>query len=75
MSIDNDNVLFFYLKVDDDVVLARHVVGNVVIDNETEETIQEGEINLLVELVKGRLHENIALAIGRLPHVLQVVNG
>lgn len=32
---------------DDDVVLGGHVVGNVVVDDETQQAIEEGQVHLI----------------------------
>ena len=60
--------------VNDDVVLGRHVVGDVVVYDESKETVEEGEVNLLVHLVEARLHHDVALALTRVPDVLEVVD-
>ena len=41
-----------YLVVDDDVVLCRHVISDVVINDKTQESIEQRQINLLVHLLK-----------------------
>ncbi len=59
-----------YFEVDDDVVLAGHVVGNVVIHNETQQTVQQSQVHLLVHAIEMGLHEHIALAIRCVPYIL-----
>ena len=58
------------LVVDHHVVLSSHVISNVVIHDETEESVKQGQINLLIELLEGALHHDVTLTIARLPHVL-----
>lgn len=57
--------------IDVHVVLRRHVISNVVVDNQTQQTIQKGQIDLLVQFFKTRLQENIAFPFGRVPHILK----
>merc|ERR1719422_1271412 len=49
------------LVVDDNVVLGRHVVSNIVVNDEPEESVEKCEINLLIELLKLALHHDVAL--------------
>lgn len=62
------------LVIDDDVVLGGHVIRNVVVDNEAKKTIEQRQVDLLVHLLKTRLHHNIALSLRRVPNVLQVID-
>ena len=62
------------LVVDDDVVLGGDVIGNVVVDDEAHESVEEGQVDLLVHLLKSSLHHDVALTLGRVPHILQVVD-
>eukprot|EP00123_Amoebidium_parasiticum_P018099 comp24100_c1_seq1/m.43516 comp24100_c1_seq1/g.43516 ORF comp24100_c1_seq1/g.43516 comp24100_c1_seq1/m.43516 type:complete len:578 (+) comp24100_c1_seq1:3557-5290(+) len=62
------------LVVDDHVVLGRHVVGNVVVHNKTQQTIQQRQIHLLVEFVELGLEHDVALAFRGVPHILQVID-
>jgi len=62
------------LVVDHHVVLGRHVVGNVVVDDEAKQSVEKRQVNLLVELLESALHHDVALAVTRLPNILQVVN-
>ncbi|CAN8015573.1 unnamed protein product, partial [Ixodes persulcatus] len=59
-------------KIDDDVVLGSHVVGNVVVHNETQQSVQQRQIDLLIHLLKARLEHHVALPFRSVPHVLQV---
>ena len=59
------------LIVDHHVVLSSHVISNVMIHDETEESVKQGQINLLVELLEGALHHDVTLTITRLPNVLE----
>ena len=63
-----------YLVVDDDVVLGSHVVCDVVVHDEPQQAVEEGQVHLLVHLLEERLHHHVALALGHVPHVLQVVD-
>ena len=58
------------LVVDDHVVLGRHVIGDVVIDDETQKTIEQCEIDLFVQLLETRLEHHVTFTIRSLPHVL-----
>lgn len=62
------------LVVDDDVVLGCHVISNVVVNNETQQPVEQSQIDLLVHLLVTRLQHDVTLSLGRLPHVLQVVD-
>ena len=55
------------LVVDDDVVLGGHVVGDVVVDDEAEQAVEEGEVHFFVELLELGLEHDVALALARLP--------
>ena len=59
------------LIVDHHVVLSSHVISNVVIHDETEESVKQGQIYLLVELLECALHHDVTLTITGLPDVLQ----
>ena len=56
--------------VDNHVVLSGHVVGDVVIDDKSEQPVEQGQVDLLVELLKVALHHYIALSVRCLPYVL-----
>lgn len=62
------------LVVDDDVVLGCHVISNVVVNNETQQPVEQSQIDLLVHLLVARLQHDVALSLRSLPHVLQVVD-
>ena len=59
------------LVVDDHVVLGRHVIGNVVIDDETQQTIEQRQIDLFVQLLETRLEHHVTFTIRSLPHILR----
>ncbi len=59
---------------DRNVILGRDVVGQVVVHDEAEETIEEGQVHLFAERAQARLHHDRRLSIGRVPHVAQVVD-
>jgi len=63
-----------HLVVDDDVVFGRHVVGNVVVDDQSKETVEKRQVDLLVEFLEARLHHHVALSLRSVPHVMQVVD-
>ena len=58
------------LVVHNYVVLGSHVVGDVVIDDESEQPVEQGEIDLLVKLLEVALHHHIALSVCCFPHIL-----
>lgn len=66
------NVLTFVRE--DRVVLRRDVVHQVVVKDETEEAVEKGEVNLLVHAREGGLHHDVALAVGSLPDVCEVID-
>jgi len=55
------------LEGEDDVVLGGHVVREVGVHNQTEEAVDESEVNLLVHALELRLDEDNTLAVGGLP--------
>lgn len=69
-SVDVGHVLVS----ENDVVLARAVIREIVIHDETEKSIEEGEIDLFVDLAELRLDKNVGLSFTRLPDVVQVVD-
>ena len=50
------------LEGDVDVVLGRHVVGDVVVEDEAEQAVEQREVHLLVHLGELRLHAHDAVA-------------
>lgn len=55
LQTTNDSVavcVVHVLVVDNNVVLSRHVIGNVVINDQTQQSIEKSQINLLVELLE-----------------------
>lgn len=62
------------LIVDDYIVLGRHVVSYVVVHNESQQPVKQRQVNLLIHLLKPRLQHDVALALTRLPHILQVID-
>lgn len=62
------------LVVDDHIVLGCHVISNVVVNNKTQQPVEQGQINLLIHLLKARLQHHVALSLCCLPNVLQVVD-
>ena len=62
------------LEGDVDIVLGGHVVGEVVVDDEAQQPIEECQVDLLVHLGELSLDAHDAVALGRVPHVLEVVD-
>ena len=60
--------------VDDDVVLGRHVIGDVVIDDQPQQSIQQRQINLFVQLLEPRFQHDVTFTVRRFPHILEVVD-
>lgn len=62
------------LVVDDDVVFGCHVVGNVVVDNQPQKTVEKCQVDLLIELLEARLQHHVTLTLRCVPHVVKVVD-
>ena len=62
------------LEGDDHVVLGRHVVGDVVVHDQPQKPVEQGEVDLLVDLRELGLHHDHALALVRVPDLLEVVH-
>lgn len=62
------------LIVNDNIVFGRHVIGNVVIHNETQKPVQQCQVNLLIHLLVARLQHDVTFTLCCLPHILQVVD-
>ena len=58
------------LVVDDHVILGGHVVGNVVVHDQPEQPVEQGQVNLFVELLEVALHHHVAFPVRCLPNVL-----
>lgn len=63
-----------YLVVDDHIVLGRHVISNVVVNDKTQQPVEQSQINLLVHFLIAGLQHHVALSFCSLPDVLQVVD-
>mmetsp|Transcript_10204 Transcript_10204/g.41240 ORF Transcript_10204/g.41240 Transcript_10204/m.41240 type:complete len:678 (+) Transcript_10204:3871-5904(+) len=59
---------------DDHVVLRRDVICDVVVDDEAEQAVEHGEVNLLEHLLEFGLEHDDALAVVGVPHVGEVVD-
>ena len=59
---------------DDHVVLRRDVIRDVVVDDEAEQAVEHGEVNLLKHLLEFGLEHDDALAVVGVPHVGEVVD-
>lgn len=68
------NFKCIYLVVDDHIVLGCHVISDVVVNNKTKQPIEQGQIDLLIHLLIAGLQHDVALSLGSLPNVLQVVD-
>mmetsp|Transcript_889 Transcript_889/g.2132 ORF Transcript_889/g.2132 Transcript_889/m.2132 type:complete len:706 (-) Transcript_889:1206-3323(-) len=62
------------LVVDHDVILRRHVIRNVVVDDEPQKAIQHRPVDLLRDVLELGLQDDNALAIRRVPDVRQVID-
>ena len=51
------------LVVDDNVVLGRHVVCDVVVNNQSQQAVQKGEVHLLRDVLELALKDHHTLAI------------
>lgn len=63
-----------YLIVDDHVVLGSHVVGYVVVYDESQQPIKQGQVDLFIHLLKARFQHDIAFTLTCLPHILQIID-
>lgn len=52
-----------YFVVDDHVVLGRHVISNVVVDDETQQPVEQRQIDLLVHLLIAGLEHHVAFSL------------
>jgi len=57
-----------------DVVLGSHVVGDVVVEDESQQPVEQREVDLLEDLVELGLEETHALVLARVPNVVEVVD-
>lgn len=55
------------------IVLRSHVVGQVVVYDQPQQSIKQGQVHLFVDFIVLCLHEYHRLALGRVPYVCQVV--
>mmetsp|Transcript_13888 Transcript_13888/g.19297 ORF Transcript_13888/g.19297 Transcript_13888/m.19297 type:complete len:202 (-) Transcript_13888:339-944(-) len=62
------------LVVKGNVVLGSHVVSNVVIHDQTEESIEKGQVHLFVDSFERSLHANNAFTVGGFPDALEIVD-
>jgi hypothetical protein len=56
------------------IVLSCHVVSQIMINNQSEQFVQEREINLIIELFEFRLHQYNTLIFRNIPHISQIVD-
>lgn len=63
-----------HLVVDDHVVLGGHVVSDVVVHDETQQSVEQRQIYFLIHLFIARFQHHVTLSLHRLPHILQVVD-
>ena len=59
---------------DDHVVLASHVVRDVVVHNESEESVKQGKVHLLIDFLVLGLEQDHAFAVAGVPYVLEVID-
>ena len=57
-----------------DVVLGGYVVGQVMVHDQTKQSVQQSKIDLLVDLGQFSLDHHVGFALGSLPNVGQVVD-
>lgn len=57
-----------------DVVLRGDVVREIVVEDQSKQSVEQCQIHLLVDLREDRLHENVALPVVSLPNVREVVD-
>jgi hypothetical protein len=63
-----------YLIVDNNVVFGRHVIGNVVVHDEPEQSVQQRQVDLFIHLFKLGLKKHIAFTFHYIPDILQIVD-
>lgn len=61
-------------EADHHVVFGRHVVRDVVIYNQSQQTIQEQQIDLLIYLIQLGLEEHQRLSLTHIPDTMEVVD-
>ena len=57
-----------------DIVLGGHVVSQVVIDNQSEEFIQECKIDLVIEFLELCLHQHDTLVFRDIPDISEIID-
>mmetsp|Transcript_100146 Transcript_100146/g.251032 ORF Transcript_100146/g.251032 Transcript_100146/m.251032 type:complete len:367 (+) Transcript_100146:3702-4802(+) len=62
------------LVIDHDVVLGGHVVGNIVVHNQPQQAVEQGQVDLLGHILELRLKHHNALAVRGVPHICQVID-
>mmetsp|Transcript_45139 Transcript_45139/g.81182 ORF Transcript_45139/g.81182 Transcript_45139/m.81182 type:complete len:243 (+) Transcript_45139:3641-4369(+) len=60
--------------VDHNVVLGSHVVCNVVIHDQAQQTVEKSQVNLLGDVLELALQHNYTLSIGCVPDICQVIH-
>ena len=73
-AADQQYQLCAHLVIDDNIVLCSHVICNVVVHNESQQPVEQSQVDLFIHLVKVGLHHYVALSLRSLPHILQVVD-
>ena len=56
------------------VVLGCYIISQVVVQDEAQKTIEQSQIDLLVDLRKHSLHEHVAFTFASLPDIGQVID-
>jgi len=73
----NDSVavcVIHILEVDNNIVLSCHVISDIVIDDESQKSIQESQIDFLVDFLETGFQQNNTLAFRSIPDSLEVID-
>jgi len=73
----NDSVavcVIHILEVDNNIVLSCHVISDIVIDYESQKSIQESQIDFLVDFLETGFQQNNTLAFRSIPDSLEVID-
>lgn len=62
------------LIIDHDVVLRCHIIGDVMINNQTQQSIEQSQIDFLIKFLELRLQQNVAFAFSDVPNVGEIVD-
>jgi len=73
----NDSVavrVIHILEVDNNIILSCHVISDIVIDDESQQSIQESQIDFLVDFLETGFQQNNTLAFRSIPYSLEVID-